>query len=189
MTRSAASFSKVADPQQWMLPAWPWTLRAVAISCLLAAEISNTFQIDDHFSHWFAAGILTIMISAAEGGLSVLLMLRSSELAYRAAVVISFLMMSVWIVGLPFGPDVGRSEALQHTNLEPTALLTTAVAALLPLAASPRLRTAAAHGRGRGGSFVAGASVVLIVAVFAILAHRLVNLGGAAGGTRVIHLH
>lgn len=189
MTTTATASSNTADPQQWMLPAWPWTLRAVAISCLLAAEISNTVQLDDQFSRWFGAGILTIVIGAAEGGLAVALVLRPSERSYRAALVISLLIVSVWMVGLPFGPDLGSSDALRHANLEPTAMLTIAAVGLLPLAASPRLRLAAAHGRGRGGSLVAAVAVLLFVAAFAVLAQRSANPGGAPADVRVVHNH
>jgi hypothetical protein len=192
MTRSLPAARRTANPEQWMLPSWPWTLRAVAISCLFAAELTNTMLLEDHFSDWLGSGIVFVAIGAVEGAISVALILRPSRRVYTAAVAISLMIISVWLVGLPFGPNVGRSDALRGAYYEPTVLLAVAAAALLPLTARSELRADAARGRGRGGSLVAAAMIVFVVAALALIVYRP---GHSAGGgfaptdATIVHNH
>jgi len=192
MAGSDIATKEPADPGYWLLPSWPWTLRVVAINCLLAAEISNTLLLSGHFLEWFGSGVVFVVIAAAEGSLGVLLLLRPSRGVLIVTIAISMIILSVWLVGLPFGPDVGRPDALVGAGLEPTVPLAAAVVALIPLVANPRLGVGAARGRGLGGSAVAGAVITLLITVLMVAAHYHGSFGANRPGPSdhsVIHPH
>jgi hypothetical protein len=162
-----------AQRQTWMLPSWPWMVRAFGVVCLLAAEATNTAQLADRFPHWFVLGIIYVVIAATEGLLSAALILRPSPWAYRVAIGVGVLTISLWWVGLPFGPDVGRPDAMRGVGYESTAFQAVSASAFMVLAGRPKLMAAAATGRGRGGTAVAVFLLVTTVGALAMLAYTV----------------
>ncbi|MCW2600369.1 MAG: hypothetical protein JWM02_2198 [Frankiales bacterium] len=160
-----------AAPQTWMLPSWPWTVRAVGIGCLLAAEVSNTAQLRQHFADWSVSGGVLVAVGAAQGLLAAVLTLRPSRRSYQVAAGVGVVTIWLWLVGLPFGPHVGHSDALRGVGFDAAGFQMAAAAASTALASRPKWTAAAATGRGRGGTVVAAVLIGAMATALAVLAH------------------
>jgi hypothetical protein len=183
------------DPQQWLLPSWPWTLRAVGITCLVGAEVSHTAVLEAGFAAWFWAGMFFAVAAALEGLLAILLAVRPSRGLYLVAVAMSVAMATLGLVsrtaGLPVGAHGGEPAAITGVDLVPMILESAATVALIALAYSGRLRDAAARGRGRGGSMVAAAMILATVGAFSVFGGTLADqaVPSTPAEAPAVHVH
>jgi hypothetical protein len=116
--------------------AWRWTLRVVAVACLLGAEVVHTSAVDAH-RHWALAGAFFLAISAVEGALAVGLSVLPSRKLYITSIGVSAATVAIWLVsrtsGLPIGPGAGVPEAVGAADAISTFLEVLTVAVLFPL--------------------------------------------------------
>jgi hypothetical protein len=152
-----------AHPQQWLLPSWPWTVRVVAVVSAFGAEFGHTASLAAHFGASFWAGAFFAAVSAVEGVLAVVLIVRPSGTAYRAAAVVAAELVALSLISRATGLAIGVDQG-------PALMEAVMALALLPLALSARLRAAASRGRGQAGSLVAAAMITLLAGALGTVA-------------------
>jgi hypothetical protein len=125
-------------------------LRLFLVAGLVGSAAIHAAVIPEHLEEWTYAGTFFIVLTAAELGVAVLLLMRPSQrLLLLTAAVISIGPLLVWLcsrtAGLPFGPEAGEPEAIGSPDVVACALeFATLVTAVVLLRAAGWLRRPAA---------------------------------------------
>jgi hypothetical protein len=110
-------------------------LRLLLVVGLVGAAAVHAAVVPEHLDEWTAAGVFFIALTAAELGVAVLVLVRTTTAALLA-VVVSVGPLLLWAysrsAGLPFGPEPGVPEAVGLADCAACALeLATLVIAVL----------------------------------------------------------
>jgi hypothetical protein len=149
-----------------------WLLRVVAVCSLFGSEAIHTSIIAAHLAEWVGAGAFFTVISVIEGLLAVGLIETRSRWACLVGLAVSMGTVGVWAVsrtvGIPFGPNGGRVEAIGAADAVSTVLELTAACALATLAlAEPASKVGTRRPR---PVVVAAMAVIVVVGLLTALA-------------------
>lgn len=171
--------------EPWVLPAWPWVVRAAGAGCLFGAEALWLADLEGALGTAVAAGA-----AAVDGLLAVVLLIFPGQGAYAGAVTAGWagagLATVARVTGLPGGLEPWTPLTPTGRELLAVGLGLAAALLLSPLAIDGRWRGTARSGRTRGGSTVVAVAVVACVA--ALVASSLVP-GTPTGPVATSHQH
>jgi hypothetical protein len=143
-------------------------IRLLLVAGLVGSAAIHAGVIPEHLKEWIEAGRFFVVLTAAELGVAVMLLVRPKQRAWLlAAAVISIGPLIVWswsrATGLPFGPEAGEPEAIGVPDVVACLLeFGTLIAAVVLMRASGRLRQPAASAHVRALVLVAVLGVTLI---------------------------
>ncbi len=94
---------------------------AVAVACLVGAQLLHWSVIDQHAREWAASGDFFFMLALVEGALTVLVITHLRPWVAGATIAISALPVVIWTwdrtLGLPFGPTAGVRGSIGRSDV------------------------------------------------------------------------
>jgi len=141
-----------------------WRPRAAAALLILAAGL-HAAVIREHFHEWTLAGVFFSALAIVEAALAIAVLRRPDKRTVGLTLGVSLATVAVWTVsrtlGLPFGPEAYRAEAIGGIDVLSTLAEVATVAVLLrprpsrrlvPVALAMAVVTAACGGSGGGAA-------------------------------------
>ena len=109
---------------------------AVAVACLLGAQLLHWSVIDQHAKEWRASGVFFFVLALAEGLLTVLLVTHRRPWVAAAGIIGSAVPVMVWAwdrtLGLPFGPTKGVRGTIGRSDVMSVVFEVITIAVLWP---------------------------------------------------------
>ena len=154
------------------------------VSASLGAAAIHFSVIGEHFQEWWAFGLSFVAAAWFQAWWAVVFALRPARAVAAAGGIVNAAIVVVWIVsrtvGLPFGPDAGKPEAVGFADVLTTALEVVLVAGLLPMALTYGRRTLDSLRMEVGSAIMAGTAWSVAVVLATAIALATVSAGGHA---------
>jgi hypothetical protein len=148
----------------------------------LGAGLVHAAVITEHWSYWLPYGVFFGVVAAAQLGWAVAALARDRIALPRLMVGANLALIALWgvtrTVGLPFGPDAGRPEAIGVADLGAVGLQLILVAVVL----GSRLGVVRRLGRSTAGLLTGLAGGALVVGLITTPA-----LAGTEAGAHAHH--
>jgi hypothetical protein len=94
---------------------------AVAVACLIGAQLLHWSVIDQHAKEWPASGNFFFVLALVEGVLTVLVITRLRPWVAATTIALSALPVMIWTwdrtLGLPFGPTAGVRGTIGRSDV------------------------------------------------------------------------
>ena len=139
---------------------------AVAVACLLGAQVLHWSVIDEHTKAWAASGDFFFILALLEGALTMLVITHLRPWVAAITIALSAIPVMIWAwdrtLGLPFGPTAGVRGTIGRSDVMSVVFEVLTIVALWPF-----LRAGYGEQRPRRTD-VAGRMVIGVTCVYVV---------------------